>query len=269
MRKTKGIDYGVSPKTSTMSKNIQSWRDTMLHRLGPHKWPGSPAVSKMTVEERQEYGRATGYWAGYQQAKEGNVCPELMKERPDLGPYTQAYISGWNLVVLRLRGDVPPAAKLRAEQTALVQPMLDHIVEECTFIDCDEVFDQMLDEIYDFKAVGGPFADMLPSRVLREIDPIAYRCGINDYIDSLDTYEIEGDTYYIHDVTKAQEEYIDGLESELSDLEDQLSELENEGPVDTGDLAFDESVHEEEMDKVRADIERLTERIEACKTYQF
>ena len=157
----------------------------------------------------------------------------------------------------------------RAEQTALVQPMLDHIVEECTFIDCDEVFDSMLDELYDFKAVGGPFEYMLPSRVLREMDPTAYRCGRNDYIDSLDPYEIEGDTYYIHDVTKAQEEYIDGLESELSDLEDHLSELEDDGPADTGDLTFDEQNHYARLAEVSDEIDRLTERIEACKTYQF
>ena len=157
----------------------------------------------------------------------------------------------------------------RAEQTALVQPMLDHIVEECTAIDCEQVFDQMLDEIYDFKAVGGPFAYMLPSRVLREIDPIAYRCGMADYMDGEETYEVEGETYYIHDVTKAQEEYIDGLESELSELELDLSTLGAAGPDDTGDLTFDERAHEEEMDKVRADIEWLKERIEVCKSYQF
>ncbi len=157
----------------------------------------------------------------------------------------------------------------RAEQTVLVQPMLDRIVEECTAIDCEEVFDQMLDEIYDFKAVGGPFAYMLPSRVLREIDPTAYRCGIADYMDSLETYEVEGETYYTSDVTKAQEEYIDGLESELSELEEALSELDDEGPADTGCLRTDEAIHEDEMDEVGADIDRLTERIEACKSYQF
>jgi hypothetical protein len=127
----------------------------------------------------------------------------------------------------------------------------------------------MLDEVYDFKAVGGPFEYMLPSRVLKEMDPTGYRCGCNDYIDSLDTYEVEGETYYIHDVTKAQEEYIDGLESELSDLEEALSDLEDEGPADTGCLRTDESVHEDRLDEVRADIEWLKGRIEACKTYQF
>ncbi len=157
----------------------------------------------------------------------------------------------------------------RAEQTVLVQPMLDHVVEECTAFDREEVFDRMLDECYSFEAVGGPFEYMLPSRVLQEVDPIAYRCGCNDYMDSLETYEIEGETYYISDVVSAQSDYIDTLEWELSDLEDRLSDLEDEGPDDTGDLRTDEHVFGDRLDEVRADIERLRERIEACKTYQF
>ncbi len=156
----------------------------------------------------------------------------------------------------------------RAEQTALVQPMLDHIVNECTAIDCEEVFDQTLDEVYDFKAVGGPFAHMLPSRVLREVDPIAYRCGCNDYIDSLGTYEVEGGTYYIHDVTKAQEEYIDGLESELSDLESHIDDLIYE-QTERHEDGIDCESSQEEIDEMHQKIDDMQTLIEACKTYQF
>lgn len=159
----------------------------------------------------------------------------------------------------------------RAEQTTLVQPMLDHIVEECTAIDCDEVFDQMLDEVYDFSEVGGPFEYMQASRVLAGVDPIAYRCGCNDYIDSLETYEIEGETYYICDVTKSQEGYIEGLEAELSDLEDKLSNNRDE-LEDLREEGLDESELEsrvEECDELETQITDLQQRIEACKTYQF
>ena len=51
------------------------------------------------------------------------------------------------------------------------------------------------------------------SRILGEIDPIAYRCGLNDYVDSLDVTE--------------DEEY-KKLESELEELESELEELESE-----------------------------------------
>lgn len=47
-------------------------------------------------------------------------------------------------------------------------------------------YDEMLDERYSFKSVGGPFSDMQPSEVLRKIDPIWYQEELNDYLDSLD-----------------------------------------------------------------------------------
>ncbi len=47
----------------------------------------------------------------------------------------------------------------------------------------DEAFDEYLDEVYGTINVAG--YDYDTSYVLREIDPIAYRCDKNDYIDSL------------------------------------------------------------------------------------
>lgn len=53
-----------------------------------------------------------------------------------------------------------------------------------------------------------------PSYVLKEVDPIAYDCGLNDYIDSL---EIEPE--------ELQEE-LEDLKEELENLKDELSEME-------------------------------------------
>lgn len=50
------------------------------------------------------------------------------------------------------------------------------------------------------------------SRILREVDPVAYRCGLNDYVDSLNV--------------TADEEY-QALERELEELEDELADLAN------------------------------------------
>jgi hypothetical protein len=146
--------------------------------------------------------------------------------------------------------------------------MLGHIVEECTAIDCEQVYDDMLDECYNLEEVGGPFAYMLPSRVLREIDPIAYRCGCTDYIDSLDTYEVDGQTYYIHDVTKAQEDYIDGLEAELSDLESRIDDLIYE-QTERHEDGIDCESSQEEIDEMHQKIDDMQTLIEACKSYQF
>jgi hypothetical protein len=44
-------------------------------------------------------------------------------------------------------------------------------------------YDEMIDECTPMVKVGN--LEYLPSRVLKELDPIAYRCGLNDYLDSL------------------------------------------------------------------------------------
>ena len=58
------------------------------------------------------------------------------------------------------------------------------------------------------------------SHVLREIDPTAYRCGLNDFVDSL---EVSDDPGY-----KELEEELETLKDELTDLESELEELEEE-----------------------------------------
>lgn len=107
----------------------------------------------------------------------------------------------------------------------LTQRLIEHITDTCAPIDREQRFRDMLNECYDFKSVGGPFASMDPARVLEEMDPIAFRCGVNDYCDD-DTYEIEGDTYDTREVDDARQEFIEQLEGEISDLESEIEEAE-------------------------------------------
>ena len=72
--------------------------------------------------------------------------------------------------------------------------------------DYESQYDDMLDECYP------ELFNMLPSRILSECDPIAYRCGLNDYVDSL---EISDDKDY-----QLLEEELSELENELQDLEE-------------------------------------------------
>jgi hypothetical protein len=46
-----------------------------------------------------------------------------------------------------------------------------------------DAYDEMLDDCYPMVKIGN--LGYSPSRVLKEVDPIAYRCGLNDYLDSL------------------------------------------------------------------------------------
>ena len=82
----------------------------------------------------------------------------------------------------------------------------DEIKEQLTPVDTEELYDQMLDECY------GDFMNTYPaSRTLQEVDPIAYNCGLNDYIDGLELYELDGEYY--------EQSEVDELIEELEDAE--------------------------------------------------
>jgi hypothetical protein len=107
--------------------------------------------------------------------------------------------------------------KTAAEIDALVNA---RVIEELDKIDTDELYDQMLDDCFSLESVGGPFAHMSASRVLKEVDPVAYRCGKNDWEDSESREqweEIEGDYYDKREVEEIREE----IESENDDDENE------------------------------------------------
>lgn len=81
----------------------------------------------------------------------------------------------------------------------------------------EEDYKENLDSEGEVNVCGLTF---LPSQIIEELDPTAYRCGLIDYIDSL---EVSDDPKY-----KELEEELESLEDELSDLENELEELENE-----------------------------------------
>ena len=145
-----------------------------------------------------------------------------------------------------------------------MKDLIDHIKENCTPIDREARFDQMLDECYDFNSVGGPFSHMVPSQVLKAMDPTAYRCGVNDHMDGEDTYEIDGETYDMAMVEEARDEFVSDLELDLSCAETAISDIEVE---DAGDLSLAEQ--EEEIFKLQDQINTLEERINQAKSYQF
>lgn len=69
-----------------------------------------------------------------------------------------------------------------------------------------EQYEDMLDEISEVKIGSLTYSASL---VLKEVDPTAYRCGLVDYVDSL---ELEPEE----------------LQKELEELQDELEDLESE-----------------------------------------
>jgi len=59
--------------------------------------------------------------------------------------------------------------------------------------DMADQFEEMLDEVYGTVSVAGMEYDT--ARALKELDPIAYRCGMLDYVDSLDMEEVSFETF--------------------------------------------------------------------------
>jgi predicted nucleic acid-binding Zn-ribbon protein len=78
--------------------------------------------------------------------------------------------------------------------------------------DYEDGYCNMLDKCYP------ELFNMQPSRILRECDPTAYRCGLLDYADLLDL----SDNSDYCELTNKQSD----LETEISDLETELQELE-------------------------------------------
>jgi hypothetical protein len=106
--------------------------------------------------------------------------------------------------------------------------LIEYIEENCTAVDTEKLYDEMLDESYSFDSVGGSFKYLSPSTVLKEMCPTDYRCGKVDYLDSLGTVEIGDGEYMKDDVSDACDGYASSLDDELSDLETEYEESKDE-----------------------------------------
>ena len=98
--------------------------------------------------------------------------------------------------------------ELTAQAKAL-QSQIDHF--ELDPDDYTEQYDQMLDEVH------GDFLGMNASYILKETDPTAYRCGLLDYLDSLD-----------QDEEKMENDSCLELFEELEEIKSKIEELEDE-----------------------------------------
>lgn len=103
-----------------------------------------------------------------------------------------------------------PATRKKNKMNLIENKIEEKVKAELTPFDVDSAFADMLDELYSFDSVGEPFEGLLPSRVLKECDETAFRCGVNDYADSLckdgRIEEIAGDYYDADEVQTIRDE---------------------------------------------------------------
>ena len=101
-----------------------------------------------------------------------------------------------------------------AQQAKALQNQIDNF--ELDPDDYAERYDDMLDECH------GDFMGMNASYILKGMDPVAYRCGLLDYLDGLDQDEEKMDNDECLELFNRLEE----IESEIEELEDQLIEMD-------------------------------------------
>ena len=102
------------------------------------------------------------------------------------------------------------------QQAKALQDQIDNF--ELDPDDYAERYDDMLDECH------GDFMGMNASYILKNMDPVGYRCGLLDYLDGLDQDEEKMDNDECLELFNRLEE----IESEIEELEEELAELDNE-----------------------------------------
>lgn len=86
--------------------------------------------------------------------------------------------------------------------------------------DYEDQYCDMLNEVYGDAEIAG--MKISTDYALRELDPTAYRCGLIDYVDSLELNKEDDKNY------KELQEEIETLESEIDDIKEQIDDLESE-----------------------------------------
>lgn len=102
-------------------------------------------------------------------------------------------------------------AELQDQLSDLQSKLSDIEVNPDEYTDLDSLHDDLLDELYSEACEALPVS-ITGSELIREFDPVMYRCSFSDYCSNYDyaSLDIYQDT-----------------ENEISDIEDQIEELEN------------------------------------------
>lgn len=140
------------------------------------------------------------------------------------------------------------------EITNIIDTFETLVCEDLRSVDMEALYDDMLDECYSFDSVGGPFAYQSPSSVLKRVDPVAYNCGMLDWLNGESCVEIDGDYYEKREVEAIRDNLVSDLESLLSDLEDEKS-AEIEALKDSASADPDRETPDRIVSEDRAEIE--------------
>ena len=87
--------------------------------------------------------------------------------------------------------------------------VIEHLIKEhCEAIDAEEQFEEMLNECSEPVKVG--CCEWDAGYVMKELDPVAFRCGVSDYLaDEEQFVEVDGEYYNISDIENMIDELTD------------------------------------------------------------
>lgn len=97
--------------------------------------------------------------------------------------------------------------------------LAERVKAELTPVDMEQRLRDYLDECYDFSIIGPPFSHMIPSRVLEECDPVAFRCGVADIDHESENVEEVGGELYDRDEVQAIRDEIEAEAEESAEAE--------------------------------------------------
>lgn len=102
---------------------------------------------------------------------------------------------------------------METSKTNIQAMVFERIRAECSPVDVSDIYDSMLDDTYQHESFFQN-THILPSKALKECDPIAYQTGLNDYVDCDEslTY-IDGEYYSRHDVQEIKDAIIAEVEA--------------------------------------------------------
>ncbi len=87
--------------------------------------------------------------------------------------------------------------------------VIEHFIKEhCSPIDAEEQFEELLSETCETVKVG--CCEWDAGYVMKELDPVAFRCGVSDYLaDEEQFVEVDGEYYNISDIENMIDELTD------------------------------------------------------------
>ena len=88
-------------------------------------------------------------------------------------------------------------------------PQITHLIKEhCQPVNAEDEFEEMLNECYDTVKVG--CCQWEAGYVMKELDPVAFRCGVSDYFANDDRFvEVDGEYYGVSDIEDMVDELTD------------------------------------------------------------